>query len=101
MADKWADYVLTAVRYNAAQTHIDAVQARPDNGSKLGAPSEMTRNEVLAMLDRGYSFMTAYLRKGKWQRGATVHKVEIDREPWIRSDPDRIEADNLGELPRL
>ncbi len=99
MAADSADYLITAVRYNPAQTHIDAVQARPHDGSSIGAPSQMSRNEVLATLDWGYTLITAHLRDGIWRRGAIVRKVEIDGQPWLRTDTDPIEADNLGELP--
>ncbi len=36
MADKWADYIITAVRFNSTGTHIEAVQIRADNGDTAG-----------------------------------------------------------------
>ncbi len=37
MSNKWADYAITVVRFNAAKTHIDKVKRREDRGEKLGA----------------------------------------------------------------
>jgi hypothetical protein len=38
MADKWADYLISAVRYDAAGTHIDKVRVHEDEGEKVGPP---------------------------------------------------------------
>jgi hypothetical protein len=35
MVDKWADYLISAVRYNVSETHIQAVHIHTDNGSRL------------------------------------------------------------------
>jgi hypothetical protein len=99
MADKWADYLISAVRYNQAKTHIEAVQARTDNGDKVSKPSDLTRSTVITKLDEGYTFITINLKDSKWHHGATVKKVVTDGETWIRTDADNTKADNLGNLP--
>jgi hypothetical protein len=47
MAEKWADYLITAVRFNSAGTHIDSVQAREDKGDTAGPAGEASRTEVV------------------------------------------------------
>ena len=32
---KWADYGISAVKFNDAHTHINKVQVHPDNGDKM------------------------------------------------------------------
>ena len=39
MTDKWADYLISAVRYNAAETHIEKVRVHVDEGDKVGGAS--------------------------------------------------------------
>ncbi len=33
---KWADYLISAVQYNAAGAHIAKVMRHPDNGESVG-----------------------------------------------------------------
>ncbi len=102
MTDKWADYLISAVRYNAAETHIEKVQVRLDNGEKVGPASEWARSEVITRLEAGNSFVTIVLGSdGKWQKGAAVRIVVIHGEKFIRTDADQTKEDNLGDLPRF
>jgi hypothetical protein len=101
MTDKWADYLISAVRYNAAETHIEKVRVHVDNGDSVGPASEWTRAKVIAQLEAGYSFVTILKSNGKWQKGATVRIVVIHGEKFIRTDADQTKEDNLGSLPRF
>jgi hypothetical protein len=101
MTDKWADYLISAVRYNAAGTHIEKVRVHVDNADSVGPASEWTRSKVIAQLEAGYSFVTILKSNGKWQKGATVRIVVIHGEKFIRTDADQTKEDNLGGLPRF
>jgi hypothetical protein len=71
MAEKWADYCITAVRHNEEHTHIEKVKVRPDNGEKLGDESIWTRSEVVSAIDNdGKTFVTVV--KNKDATGAKV-----------------------------
>lgn len=92
MAEKWADYLISAVRYNPAETHIDRVRYAADNGDTIGATSEPSRQSIVQSLENGYSFMTIYKNRNnstKWSRGAAVRVVAIDGMKFIRTDADR------------
>lgn len=100
MADKWADYVITAVRFNPNGTHIQMVQLRTDDGQQLSAAYEATRTEVIHFLEQGYTLCTALHVGGDGVRkGAAVKIVEIDGDTFIRTRADNTRADNLGRLP--
>lgn len=102
MADKWADYLISAVRYNEAETHIEKVRVHSDNGESVGSASEWTRAEVVSRLEAGYSFVTIFKKSdGNWRKGATVRIVVIHGEKFIRTDADQTKEDNLGSLPRF
>lgn len=102
MATKWADYLISAVRYNASGTHIDAVRVHADNGSSVGPGSTMTRSRVVTLLQTGSTFCTIFKSADdQWRRGADVRVVDIDGEKFIKTQPDRTKQDNLGELPRF
>jgi hypothetical protein len=101
MADKWADYLISAVRYNDAETHIEKVKVRKDEGESVGQPSEWTRKKVIESLEAGYTFVTIFLKDGTWKKGAKVGIVEIGDEKFIRTDSDATKEDNLEDLPRF
>lgn len=98
---KWADLCITAVRYDPRHQHIDRVRARPDLGEQLGTQEEFTRAQVVEAIANGLNVITAYSKDGKWQRGAPVEVVVIDGVKYLRTDANRVKADNLGELPEF
>jgi len=102
VADKWADHLISAVRYNPAETHIDQVEVRNDNGDSVGAASTWARTDVVKGLEGGDTFAT--ITKGsndKWQRGADVGIIVVNGTKYIRTDADATSEDNLGSLPNF
>ena len=97
---KWADFVISKVKYNRDHTHIVEVEVRTDTGESISNdPRRIVRQEVVSAILRGATFVTAYVRDGKWQRGEDVRVVTIHGERYIRTDNNSIRADNLGALP--
>lgn len=99
---KWADYGISAVGCNQAETHIVNVKVHPDNGETIGAESVWTRNQVVSAIERGTTFVTILKNaEGKWTRGQDVHLVTVNRVKYIRTDGNSKAADNLENLPRF
>jgi hypothetical protein len=102
MASKWADYVITAVRFNSAGTHITEVQVREDTGENLTSAKTKTRSNVVTQIESGYTYCTATEGSdGKWKKGAEVKVVKIDYEKFIKTKADTSKKDNLDNLPRF
>lgn len=100
--EKWADFVVTGVRYNATRSRIDAVEIRTDTGESIaGDPRLVRRQDVVSALTRGTTFVTSYLADGKWKKGEDVRAVPMRHERFLRTDNNAIEADNLGNLPEF
>jgi uncharacterized protein (DUF2147 family) len=100
MATKWADYIITAVRFNSAATHIEAVEIRADNGDSVGPASEATRAQIVDSIESGTTFCTATATGDqKWHKGAEVKVVVIDNQKFIKTKSDNSKADNLDNLP--
>jgi hypothetical protein len=99
MATKWADYIITAVRFNSTATHIEAVQIRADNGDSAGDASEATRTQIVNSIDSGTTYCTATVSDKKWHKGAAVKVVVIDNQKFIKTKADNSKADNLDNLP--
>lgn len=99
--DKWADYAITAIRYNRNRTHIEYLQVRQDDGNTLGFPLSRSRSQIVNLIKTGTTFVTAYERGAKWQRGDNVHVVVINGISYLRTDGNRVSKDNLGNLPEF
>lgn len=97
---KWADFVITMVKYNRDHTQIAEVEVRADRGESISNdPKRTSRQDVVSAILRGTTFVTAYLRDGKWRRGEDVRVVMVQGVRHIRTDNNSIKADNLGALP--
>jgi hypothetical protein len=96
---KWADYLISAVRFNEAGTHIVKVKVHADNGDTVGAAFEMTRQDVISKIDDDVTFATIYDNNGKWKFGAKVKTVTIGGTRYIKTYSDSTTADNLDDLP--
>lgn len=99
---KWADYCLSAVRYNTEHTHIVKVRCYPDLGENLGDLREWTRSEVVTAIERGSSFITIYKNlEEKWSKGEEVRPITVNGTKYLRTDANSRAADNLGNLPEF
>ncbi len=100
MADKWADYVITRVRFNAAGTHIENVETYEHSGTSLTNQGSRTRSSVVSAIDSGTSFCTATKNSnGTYSYGAIVKVMTIDGERFIKTKSDKVKNDNLDNLP--
>ncbi len=98
---KWADYAIIAVKFKKEKRHIEKIKIREDTGDKLANEQTVLREEVVRAIENRTKFVTAYSRNNQWCKGDEVIIVEINYTKFIRTDGNRIEADNLGELPEF
>lgn len=99
---KWADYGISAVRYNSAHTHIDRVRAHPDNGDTIGASAEYTRAGIIQSIKAGTTYVTIIKgSEGNWMKGQPIYITKVNGVEYIKTvDNDRA-ADNLENLPEF
>ncbi|KTF31463.1 DUF3892 domain-containing protein [Xanthomonas vesicatoria] len=98
---KWADYGISAVRYNAAHTHINRVRAHPDNGDTIGAAAEYERAAIVKAIKDGNSFITIVSSGGNWQKGQPVYIIKVNGVEYIKTVDNGKEQDNLENLPEF
>jgi len=99
---KWADWLISAVRYDEDHSRIVKVRAHPDKGDTVGPGEEQTRATVVSNIESGKTYCTMLKGDdGKWKRGEDVRVIRIEGEKFIRTDANRIRRDNLGELPEF
>lgn len=100
MTIKWADYLISKVRYNDKHTHITDVYVHEDKGDTVGSGTSETRQWVVGKIDSGYTFYTIIEGSdGKWQKGQKVVKDRVIGTDYITTKPNRTAKDNLENLP--
>lgn len=99
---KWADYAISAVRFNAAHTHIDRVRTQVDNGETIGSPLEQRRADIVDAIKAGTTFTTIFKNgNGKWNKGQPVYIVRINGTDYIKTVDNGKAVDNLDNLPEF
>ncbi len=98
--DKWADYLISAVRYNPQHTHIVKVKRHLDTGEGVATFNIINKILVVKDLIDGKTYKTAYQENdGKWREGEDVRLVA--NTGFITTDPNTTTRDNLGNLPEF
>jgi len=99
---KWADYCISAVRYNPERTHIVKVKVHINSGDTIGTATEWTRSEVVTVIGAGKTFVTiTRTTDGKWNKGEDVRIIIVNGVKYIRTDANSKASDNLGNLPEF
>lgn len=97
--DRWASYLISAVRYNKEHTRIESVLQHVDNGDNVGMATTVSRQTVVSNINSGYTYCT--IRKDvNWKKGDNIIAY-YDGEYFIRTDGNKTKSDNLGELPEF
>jgi len=99
---KWADLLISAVRYSADETHIETVRVRKDLGESVGTAKECSRSDVVKNIKSGLTYLTILKsEKGKWRKGQEVHTIKVGNEEFVRTDKNSVAKDNLENLPEF
>ena len=102
--EKWADYLISAVRYTETLTtkHISQVRVHKDFGNSVGNPEIWSRESVVNAINLNTTFMTIMQNAdGSWRAGAKVQKIWIFNAWYIKTVQDNTQKDNLGSLPEF
>lgn len=99
---KWADYLISAVRYNARHTHIDQVRIHEDMGDNVGEGETYSRQAVVNALYEGTTFVTIFKNdQNSWNIGQKVQIIKVNGTDYIKTVDNGREEDNLENLPEF
>lgn len=99
---KWADYGISAVKFNSAHTHIDKVCCHADSGESIGPPSDYARADVVSAIKKGTTFVTILKNsEGKWNKGQPVYIFKVNGIEYIKTVDNSKAIDNLDNLPEF
>jgi hypothetical protein len=98
--EKWADYLISAVRYEPASSKkiISYVKVHIDNGEDIGESKTWSKIELLEALNHGKTFITILKNgNGKWLKGEQI-TVSSFKEVFVRSDFRNLPGDYLDRV---
>ena len=89
---KWADYLVSAVRFNAHGTHIDSLRCHAYNDTSAGPPQTFKAGKTFVTVTRDSA--------GDFRLGQRIQSVTLTYE-YLKTRPDSVISDNLDELPKF
>lgn len=100
--NKWADYLISAVRYSDQQRkYITYVKVHEDHAAKIGKGFTWNRDEIIQALAAGKSLMTIYRKEtGDWIKGSVVNLIKKNGTVFI-ADSAESNADHLVGVQKL
>ena len=98
---KWADYLISKVRYSENPRHIISVFVHEDLGDNVGEGKVFSRPEVISLIKKGFSVYTKYKGDSGWKLGEPVQIINVNAVEFIKTRPDSQSIDNLENLPEF
>ena len=97
---KWADYLISEVSYDSDHL-ISKIKRHRDNGDSISDGEIIDRSILADSLGHGASYMTMYSSLNKFRIGERVVYFRAFEHHYIRTDKNKVNTDNLGNLPGL
>ncbi len=99
---KWADYLISAVRYNTEHTHITDLYVHEDKEDSVGKGEIYSRQEIVDKINCGISVITIFKNtEGKWNKGQKVSVINVNGIQYLKTIDNGREEDNLENLPEF
>ncbi len=101
--DKWADYLVSAVRTSSDQKFIDSVECHSDFGCVVCENIVLSRGELILNMKKGCTYATVFRTAiGKWRKGQEVHLINVNGQDFLRTDTkSNLASDNFDDVPEL
>ena len=97
---KWANYLISKVRYDSENLISIAMRHQDtDLGITYGEPVD--RLTIASDIKNGLSYITIYNGKNSWKKGHKIQTFSIGGAPYLRIDGNKVKLDYLGDLPEL
>ena len=97
---KWADYLISEVSYDSNHL-ISKIKRYRDGGDSISDGEIIDRSILADSLGHGASYMTMYSSLNKFRIGERVVYFRAFEHHYIRIDKNKVNSDNLGNLPGL
>jgi len=100
MMDKWADYLISAANYDSTRI-LNNVLVHKDEGGTISPPEEIDRTIISSNIKNGKSYITIFGSLSTWKKGHQVRTFRVGGNYYLRLDNNKVDFDNLGDLPTV
>ncbi len=97
---RWADYLVSAVRYDPDRRITHAIQ-HADAEDGIGGGQKIDRETLSANLKKGLGYCTIFSGGQNWTRGDRINLVRAGGGYSIRTDLNKAGYDNLRLVPEI
>ena len=98
--EKWADFVISQVSYDSKHL-ISKAKRHKDSENGIGKGELVDRTTMTSDIMGGSIYITIYSRISTWKRGNKIRLFRIGGEQYLRTDKNKVNLDNLGDLPEV
>ncbi len=100
--DKWADYLISGVKTNPDQKHIDFIECHSDFGCVVCENIILSRIDLIANMKKGCTYATVFrTAMGKWRKGQQINLINVNGEEFLRTDSKNTASDNFDDVPEF
>ena len=99
---KWADYLISGVRFDVEKNHVEYLEVREDLETRISSPSITPRIVVVQNIEKGTSYLTIFktaVDPNSYVKGQEVRLLKIGAQKYLRSDGEQTAKDGLDNLP--
>lgn len=84
--NKWADYGVSSVKYDADRRIAKYFRVHPDRGDHLGPPAEYDRPTIIDALKSGLSFVAVESEGSEWRKGRALTLETVRNAEFLSID---------------
>jgi len=96
---KWAEYLISEVRYSQDHKRILQVKQHKDLDGEVSEGEIVELDVVSSNIKKGITYMTIHNGSSTtWKRGDLIKAFIVDGDYYIRVDKNKVNLDNLGML---
>lgn len=96
---KWADYLISAVKYDADRRIIQ-VRQHPDS-EEIRDGELIDRQTLATNMKKGTTYCTIFISSSTWKRGDPINLIKAEGDYSIRTDSNKVKYDNLKFVTEL
>ena len=98
---KWANHLISAIRYSPDHKYITELVQHEDQNDSISEGTIVKKLDVTDAIKKGKIYMTIFNSNDNWKIGEKIQTFMVEGEVFIRTDKNKVERDNLGLLPEI
>ena len=95
---KWADFLISEVRYGKNHL-IEQAKQRTEVDGAISEGTLVDRSQISHNIKNGKTYKTVFHSLNGWKLGVDIHIFRVVGDYYLRIDKNKVDQDFLGQLP--